>query len=466
MNDVHGHYVPYQEKGFEGLIGGFGKAATLMAGIRARNSAEKRETLTFLSGDLLMGTPFSTAFKGKLGVELMNEMAFTTMAAGNHEFDYGQDNLLAELKPLMKFPLLSANIKTDDGRYLFDRLIVKQFPGSNTRVVIFGLTTPETPVTTHPKNVKGLIFEDPIKTAQELLKDFDEKDLIIAVTHLGKDDDEQLARGCPKIDVIVGGHTHTSILQPIRVGDTLICQAGAYAKYLGRLDIDAEDGKIVKYHGELMLLSSDVKRDEKIEAIIADHAARMDARLKEVIGKTEVFLEGTRSVIRSGKETDLGRLVTHIMTANAKSDAAVINGGAIRGGLLVGEITLGDVYTVLPFPSTVVRMDLPGKDLESVLQRSIDLEEGSGGKLQTFGLEFKVTSGKVKIEKIGGQPFDRSKTYSLATNDFLAAGGDGYSMLKEKGTNLMDTGQVVSDLIIDFIRDKKVLTRGILDSLQ
>src|SRR5208283_345582 len=113
MNDPHAHYLPYEEKDAAGLIGGFAKAQTVMADIQTRNRVEGRHTIVFLAGDLLMGTPFSTAFKGRLGVKLMNEMKFTAMVVGNHEFDYGKENLLLNLRPVMQFPLLSANTKTE-----------------------------------------------------------------------------------------------------------------------------------------------------------------------------------------------------------------------------------------------------------------------------------------------------------------------------------------------------------------
>ncbi len=466
MNDPHAHYLPYKDKEPEEPIGGFAKAAKLISDLEARNRGRGRHTLIFLAGDLFMGTPFSTAFKGKLGVKLMNEMKFTAMAVGNHEFDYGQENLFQELRPLMQFPLLSANVRNQAGEHVFEKVVIKKFPNSRTRVVIFGLTTTDTPITTHPNNVKGLIFDDPIQIAQDILKDCKEKDLIIAVTHLGFEQDKKLAEACPKIDVIVGGHSHTAIEKPVKVRDTIICQAGAYARYVGKLSLDVVDGKVIRYKGGLIFLSPKAKEDEKIAAIIAEYKALLDSRLNEVVGKSEIFLEGTRSVIRSGRETDLGRLIAYILALNAGTEVTIINGGSIRAGVNQGDITLGDLYTVLPFSGTVVKMDMLGEHLEAVLQKSADLPEGSGGKLQLFGMTLKTEGGRVKIEKIRGQDFDRAKVYSVATNDFLAAGGDGYSALQTKGMNICNTGLVANDLVIDFIKDKKAISRELLDKLK
>jgi 5'-nucleotidase/UDP-sugar diphosphatase len=466
MNDPHAHYLPYAEPEVQGLIGGLARAQTVLKEVQARNEAEGRHTLLFMAGDLLMGTPFSTAFKGKLGVKLMNKMKFSAMTVGNHEFDYGQDNLLVDLKPLMEFPLLSSNTRASSGQHVFQSLLEKKYPETNTTVVIFGLTTTDTPTTTHPDNVKGLVFDDPIATAKGILDRVGEKDLVIALTHLGVDEDKKLAEACPEIGVIVGGHSHTAIFQPMKVNQTIISQAGAYSRYVGKLDLDVVDGKITNYKGELIELTSAIKEDQEIAAIIAEYKAQLDVSLSKVIGKTEVFLEGTRRSVRSGKETNLGRLIAYEMAVNSRSDVAILNGGAIRGSIKEGDITLNDVYTVLPFPDTVVKMNLSGEDIIAVLQRGAQLEPGSGGKLQTFGLSYTLDGDRVTIEKVRDQPFDPGKTYSVATNDFLAAGGDGYKVFKEKGKNLYNSGPVISDLLINYVSENKVITREMLDSLK
>ena len=466
MNDPHAHYEPYQDRNTKEVIGGFAKAQAVIKEALAANQAEGRETLIFMAGDLLMGTPFSTAFKGRLGVKLMNKMKFTAMTVGNHEFDYGQENLLNALKPKMDFPLLSANTTSESGKRIFEQTIQKKFSGSKTKAVILGLTTAETPISTHPKNVKGLVFHDPIKTASELLKMVKKNDLVIALTHIGVDVDKELARAYPRINVIIGGHTHTPLLEPLLVGDTIICQAGAYAKYVGRLDLEVSEGRVTNYSGRLILLGPDVKEDEEIKSIVDDHKKLMDESLNEVIGRTEVFLDGTRWNIRSGQDTNLGRLIAYSMASSSGSEVAMINGGSIRESLKEGDITLNDVYTALPFPNTVVTMVLKGKDLEAALTKSAELEPGSGGKLQTFGIKYQVENGSVKVEDIRGKGFDPDATYKVAINDFLAAGGDGYTVFKEQGKNCYDSALLVNDLLIDFIKAKKVISSETLESVQ
>jgi 5'-nucleotidase len=458
MNDPHAHYVPYRKAGGTGLIGGFARAATLIKKITERNRSEGRTTLTLMAGDLLTGTPFSTAWKGELGVSLMNRMQFTAMAAGNHEFDEGQEHLLLKLRPAMDFRLLSANILNESGQYVFERSMVEKIPSSRTKIFIFGLTTEQTSTSTHPENVKGLQFLNAIASARELLEGSSEHDLVIALTHLGVEGDKELAGSCPKIDLIVGGHSHTALFQPLQVNHTLVVQAGAYAEYLGRLDLDVIDGRIATYQGELIHLGEEIPEDQDISAIIDQYKSRMDSRLGEVIGKTEVFLDGRLSTVRSGKDSNLGKLIAFLMAQRLGTQVALLNGGAIRASLNTGDITRGDIYTVLPFSNHPVRLNLTGKDLRAILQRGADLHLGSGGKLQTFGVTYHTKNGKVVIDRVGDAAFNPEQTYSVAINDFLLAGGDGYELFKEKGRRAYQSPDLTSDLLIRFVMKTKVIT--------
>ncbi len=225
------------------------------------------------------------------------------------------------------------------------------------------------------------------------------------------------------------------------------------------------DGRIVKHQGELIHLGPEVKEDPQIAAVIEKYKSEMGPELGKVIGKTNVFLDGGRSAIRSGRDTNLGRLLTFLMADYAKADVAVINGGGIRESIREGDITMSDVFTVLPFSNVVVKMDLAGEDLRKVLQFSQDLEPGSGGKLQTFGIAYSLKNGKVIIDSIRGKSFDPASTYSVATNDFLASGGDGYSILKENGWNCYNYAEQVSDLLIDFIKHKQIVTQDLVEGL-
>ncbi len=468
MNDIHGYYLPHKIGGYAEPVGGLARAGTMIRRIVSENRAKGRETLILFAGDLLTGTPFSMVFKGELGVKLMNGIGFLAMTVGNHEFDQGQENLISRLKPLMNFPLMSANITYDrdkPGTRVFDAEMIKRVPGTNLRILILPLTTQETPTSTHPKNVKGLRFLDPIGTAKEMLKPVSDDYLVVALTHLGVKCDKELARSCPKIDVIVGGHSHTALFKPLQDGHAVIVQAGAYAEYLGRLDLVVEDGRVIESAGTLIPLTSEIHDDPKIASVIKEYQAKMDSRLHDVIGRTDVLLDGSMRSLRSNRNTNLGRLIAYLAAKSVHAQVGLINGGSIRASILKGDITLADVYTVLPFGNHPLKVGLRGDELRAVLQRSANLAPGSGGKLQTFGLSCRIKNGKVIIDKVRGEEFDPRKTYSVAINEFLMAGGDGYTLFQKKGRDVSQDRSPISDLLIELIKNKGVITAKLLESI-
>lgn len=462
FNDPHAHYLPHGKD----ARGGFGKLRTQISRERVQARNEGKETLLLLAGDLLMGTPFSTAFKGELGVKLLNIMQLTAMVVGNHEFDYGQKNLLSRLRPMMTFPLLGANVRTSTGEDVFERSTKIRVGENGPTVIVVGLTTVETPTETSPNNVKGFNFLDVVETCKELLADVGETDIVIALTHLGVNEDKRLAEGCPKIDIIIGGHSHTALFEPILVNNTVICQAGYYAEYLGKLDIELINGQVAKHAGKLIFMGPAIEEDPEVSSLIDEYKSRMDGSLDEVIGRTDVAMDGSPCVVRSGGASILGRFIAYNMAVSSGADAGIINGGAIRSGFDVGDITLGEVYSVLPLSDSVVKMDLTGADIAEIMQRSFTLEDGSGGKLQSFGIDYILEEGQIKIVNIGGRGFDPQVTYSLAANNFLAAGGNGYSILKERGRNMYDSASSVSDLLINFIKNAREINSATLDSLK
>jgi 5'-nucleotidase / UDP-sugar diphosphatase len=466
MNDTHGHYSPEKARGSDILVGGFARAATLIESIVAENRAKGRETLVLHAGDILTGTPLSMIFKGEESVALMNSMGFQAMAIGNHEFDNGYGHLSQKLRPAASFPFLSANITNESGAPVFDTKLVKELPSAGLKVVILGLTTPHATTSTHPRNVTGLTFKEPAVAAEHALRGHGDRDLVIALTHLGMDADLKLAAAFPVIDVIVGGHSHTALEQPVSAGKTIIVQAGAYSQYLGRLDLEVTDGAVVSHDGGLIKLLPDIPEHPKVAAIIKDYEEKAGPHLRDVIGRTEVYLEGGLRAVRSGRNCDLGRLVTFAMLKRARVDAAIINGGSIRAALNKGDITLGDMYTVFPFPNNLATVELNGEELASVLKRSEELPVGSGGKLQTYGLELQDENGDAAIRKVGLKPYDPNVKYTVAVSDFLLAGGDGYEMLKSKQSSANQSYSLIGDLVTELIKERGTITPEFVEYLR
>lgn len=463
FNDPHAHYRPFPAQRCDGKIGGFARLKAALDRARAEAQSRGRLTLTLLAGDLLTGTIYSNEYKGEMGVELLNRMNLTAMTVGNHEFDYGFDNLINNMKPSMEFPLLSANIFAANGKPLFRGKIERSLKDGALKLVILGLTTEYTPKMSAAANVKGLVFKNAVTSAKSELSQYSDKDLIIALTHLGIDYDRKLASACPKIDVIVGGHSHTAIIQPENEAKTIIIQAGAYTRYLGILDIDLSQGRIVNYKAGLKPLTANVPPDRSMEELIADYTARLPKGLSEPIAKTEILLDAGRAAVRSDRNSLFGKLIAGAMATRTSADAALINGGAIRKSVCPGEITALKLREALPYNNKVVIVKLKGEDLLRVMERSASQGFGSGAKLQRYGLDITWKHGSPVIKRVGGRKFQRDKVYRIAINDFIANGGDGYSIFKEKGLDMEVTDMETRQILADYLKNHGPVTMDLVN---
>jgi 5'-nucleotidase/UDP-sugar diphosphatase len=454
INDLHGHLEPFREHGRDGpSVGGMARIATLVKEVRDEVETAGDHVMLLCAGDILQGTPMSLVFKGEPEIRTMNLMRFDAMVIGNHEFDYGQENL-RRLMDLASFPMLSANILTTsaDKPPVVD-YVVNTY--DNIDVAVFGLTTDETPISTHPDNVKGLEFLQPAEIADKLVPVLRGKvDLIIALTHLGFEVDERLAEEVPGIDLIIGGHSHTKVDSTIHVGQTLICQAFEYGICLGRADLTLDRGRVIESRSRLMRVDHTVEEDPVISDLIKEYADRLGEEMEKPVGFAALWLDGERTSIRN-RETNLGNLVADAMKELSGADVALVNGGGIRASIDKGEITIKEILTALPFGGELVTLNLTGRQLAEVLKRAATRAPGSGAFLQVSGISFTIKGGEALDIQVSGERLDEKRSYSVATNDFLAAGGDGYSTFK-KGTEYYNTGLGISDVLIDYVkaRDK------------
>ena len=422
---------------------------------------------------MIQGNPWANLFQGKSSIDVMNAMKFDAMVVGNHEFDFGP-KVLKERMAQARFPILGANVK---GFAALKPYVIKNIQG--VRVAIIGVVTPETAVTTHPRNVAGLTFSTPESAVKKYLPELKRRaDIIIVLSHCGFQADKELAAKVPGIDVIVGGHSHTKILQPELVGQTIIVQAWEHAKALGVLNLRVKDGKVAGFDGALQEISpASGAPDCQVQDIVARYERQVDSLLQRVIGETQVDLDGEH--VRTG-ETNLGDFVADVMRQAAGAEAAIINGGSIRTSIPQGKITVKDIYAVLPFDNYLVAISLTGAQIKAALEHGVArLEEPLGSFPQVSGLTFTYSrsapaGARVKDVTVGGRPLDPQKEYVVATNDYLVAGGDGYTVfgeaLKSAGdyTNLggtlyssklayNDPGTWLRDLLIAAIQARKTI---------
>lgn len=453
-NDMHAHVDPFKPAGSSDEVGGFARLAGLIDTIRA--DAGDTPVLLFDAGDAIQGSNVGNAFAGASIIEMMNKMGYNLMSIGNHEFDFGQDVLKERMKQA-DFPILGANIIDEKTGEPFASSYAV-FDVAGAKVGVLGVSPQETPIVTHPKNVVGLKFEDPIAKAAKIaqvLKDVEKVDLIVALTHIGFENDKKLAETAPAINLIIGGHSHTKLGKPVMVGETTIVQTGEYGANLGYVRLMVDGGKLVSVDARLVPVTKDLAEDEAVKEILDGYKAELKSKMEVVVGEAATLLDGERANVRT-KETNLGNLVADVMRNAVGADVALTNGGGIRASINQGPITLGEIYTVLPFDNTLVKLEVKGADLLGALERGVSAYPNEAGSfLQVSGLSLTFDPGKpagqrVTSVTVGGKALDPNAVYTVATNDFMAAGGDGYTMLKSAKL-LADTGIFLRDAMAQYI---------------
>ncbi len=438
---------------------GYGKIATVIKEYKAQNA----NTLVLDAGDSFHGQTISTLVKGESILNIMNEIGYDAMTAGNHDFNYGYERLLA-LATMAKFPILGGNVKKADGTSLLPSYIIKEVDG--IKVGIFGVSTPETAYKTHPKNVEGLTFADPVAQAKAAVAELQGKvDIIIALAHLGTEGEytsTKVAAEVAGIDLIVDGHSHDVLKDGQAAGDTLIVSAGEYGKYVGVVELTVKANKVTSKKASLVDFETASKgaADEAVMKVINEVKAAQESVLSEVVSKVDVKLEGTRDLVRAG-ETNLGNLITNAMIAISGADVALTNGGGIRASIEAGDVTKGDVITVLPFGNYIITKKVTGADLKAALEHGTkSYPEASGGFPHVAGIQYAIDTTKPAGERVvdvtvNGKALELSKEYILATNDFMAVGGDGYEMFKS--APVANNFPALDEAVIAYLQSKNVV---------
>ncbi len=415
----------------EGQKGGMARIATLVA----RTRAESPHTLLALAGDTISPSVSSAVLRGEQMIAAWNHLGLDVATFGNHEFDFGPETLLARMRE-SRFTWVSTNV--------LNRATSRPFGGARSTLVVerggvavgfFGLTVPDTPLTSSPG--PRVEFRDPIVAARGAVAELrrGRSPIIVAVTHQNMPADEQMARAVPGIHLVIGGHEHDPLENV--VGDTLITKAGADGASVVRIDLQAtRDGKVLARQHRFIAITPELPEDPAMLALVARYQARLDQALEVRIGDTRVPLDARGAALRTG-ETNVGNFVTDVMRARLRADIAVMNGGGIRGNQLLpaGPLTRKDIRALLPFLNVLVMLEVPGKVLRDVLERSVaDYPQEFGGFLQVSGLTFvfdpaRPAGRRVVRVLVGGVPLDPERRYTLATNNYTAQGGDGYAML-------------------------------------
>ena len=439
--------------------GGFAPFMTLLRAERARNP----NTVTTFGGDLLSPSLLSGLTRGAQMVELMNAIGVQVAVLGNHEFDFGP-RVTAERVAAARFPWLGANVRDRDGKPAAGAADTKLIEVGGYRVGFLGLLTPQTAALSSPGG--EVAFAAPRAAAEAAVKRLKDAgaDLVVALTHQDLADDRALVRAVDGIDVVLGGHDHDPIT--FYEGGKLIVKTGHDLGYLAAVDlvvdrVQRQGKQVVAWRPAWRYLSTaGVAPDPEVQAIVAGWERRLDADLARPVGRAAVDLDTRRASVRT-RETNFGDLVADALRAATNADAALANGGGIRGDRLYpagAELTRKDIQTELPFGNVVVLLEVKGSDLLAALENGVSQVEAMAGRFpQVSGLRFawnaKAPPGsRVKEASVAGAPLDPARTYRLATSDYLFGGGDGYASLTN-ALALIDAsgGRLIVSAVIDHV---------------
>ena len=484
--DLSGSIIILHTNDVHGAIDGYAKAAAL------KKTYEDMGAYVLLmdAGDFIQGDPTVSTSEGATAVELMNLAGYDVAAPGNHEFDYGYANLKA-LVSEADFPIVAANVLYG-GKAAFNDNVTFTAP-DGTKIGVFGLDTPETATKAHPAKIKGVTFladDELFACAQEQVNELEAEgcDIIVCLGHLGIDDEStgnrsmDLLEEVDGIDLFIDGHSHSdlddiagAVGESCMVNDTILTSTGTKFENIGLVVIS--DGVMEA----TAIPTADIT--VKPDGTVADRAAAIQKAVDDeygaVFAKTEVELNGVKAEVRTG-ETNLGNLITDALVwgaaeAGTKVDAAVTNGGGIRASISKGGITKKDINTVLPFGNTLSIVKVTGAELLEALEASTYCTpEAIGGFPHVSGIVFTVDTGKVydqgeqypgstyygpksiqrvSIQSVGGKAFDPNATYTIATNDFMAAGGDTYYAFKTASVNY-DLGVPMDEVVMEYVTEE------------
>ena len=487
--ELDGKTVILHSNDVHGAISGYAN----MAGLAAEYKAKGAEVILADAGDYSQGEVSVSSNKGLNAVTLMNKVGYDVATLGNHEFDYGYEQLTKNLKAA-DFENICCNIVGADGKKLFEGSTVITTE-SGLKIGFIGVNTPETSTKANPALIKGLSWLSGDKMIEAVNAEAaaleGKADVVIVLAHLGVDGQSapnrstDLLAGVKGVDFIIDGHSHT--VMPATEAEP-IQSTGTKFEYIGVVVIDNKTKAIES--NELVKVTAETASDAAVAAAVKEINDKIDAEYGEVFAKSEVALNGERAYSEKTKlygnrdgETNLGDLITDAMlwkineqggvTVDADHILAVTNGGGIRASIAAGDITKKAVNEVLPFGNTLAVVYVTGAELLEALEASTYCSPDSavGGFPQVAGIEYTIDVTKefdggdkypgtevvapksiqrVTIDSINGKAFDAKATYAVVTNNFVAAGGDTYHVFAAAAAQF-DTGFSLDEVVMEYI---------------
>ena len=472
-NDVHSHLdADYK--------GRYGAAKIAWTADRVREVFSN--VLLLDAGDYVMGTVYYTVFEGAADRDVMNMMDYDAMTLGNHEFDKGNAGMLKFIEGL-DTPIVNSNIDFSSYPEVEGHIqpyFIRHMDGRNVGIV--GATLPETPTISSPE--AEVEFLDVVRSVQPVVDELEKQgiDIIILLSHNGYSSDLETAAALDGVDVIVGGHSHTSLLgndypavaESASGEPVLVVQAGEYNKYLGNLTvIFDEQGLPVSWWGAPVMMTPSVPQDPEIQAYVKAKNVELAPFTGKVLGSVKTELVRSRT-----SESNIGNLITDAMLDYVKDQGiqvALTNAGGVRADVGTGDLTMQKLMEVLPFGNLVATFEIRGSDLRQAFEHGLtQVEEGAGRFLQMSGAKIvwdpskepfdystqtggRITEVYIADGRGGWEALDPDRTYKVAANNYIRGGGDDFQVLKEKAINPYDAGPLDLDVVTEYLKKHPVI---------
>ena len=424
MNDIHAD------------INNFPKIAAYINELRKT----KANVFLFSAGDLFSGNPFVDQHDkpGYPIIDLMNELKFDAAVIGNHEFDYGQKILNYRIEQA-SFPFICANIDAENATLKQPDAFTTITSSEGFEIIVLGLIETGTIIddryipSTHPDKVIGIDFPYYLNEAEDYTYLKKDDNLFVVLSHLGENSDRKLAAEYSEIDLIIGGHSHKVIQNPYEENNALICQAGSKGKFIGRVDIEIEDGLVISKSAKLIEVETLSKVDAEIESIVSEY--NKNPALNRVIAQ---------NLAEFSNLNELGSLMTDAINWKLKTDIAFQNKGGIRSWLPLGDIKVKHIYELDPFGNEVIIFEMTCDEIRSLIN-----ERGSGD-LKVAGIQYRYVEQGIQLEDFDGNELDESKTYKVGLNSYIA------SAYTFDHTDEGQTSNVTSaNCLIEFLENEK-----------
>ena len=481
-NDFHSRFEPINkydsacsdEDNTEGkCFGGSARLVSAVEEVRGRTD----NSILVDGGDQFQGSLFYTYYKGKVAAEFMNKLRYDAMTVGNHEFDDGPE-VLRGFVDSVDFPVLMSNADIADEELLTDMIMKSTvIEVGGEKMGLIGLTPEDTHDIASPG--PNITFSDPVPAVQAEVDKLTGEGVnkIIVLSHSGFGVDQRVAQETIGVDVIVGGHSNTYLSNtsdkaagpyPTVVNGVQIVQAYAYGKFLGELNVTFDDeGHVVSAVGEPLIMDNTVTEDQSALDRIAELAVPLEEIRNRVVANVADSIEGDRSVCRV-QECEMGNLVADAMlarVANQGVQLAIANSGGLRASIDPGDVTMGEVLTVLPFQNTLATFEISGQGVIDALENGVSqVEEVKGRFPQVAGMTFvwdpttapnegRIT--EVMVAKDGGfEPINPATTYLVVTNNYVRNGGDGYDVFSGDDKNAYDFGPDLADVTAEYLAER------------